>query len=81
MKIALLIGTCAFLSSLFGCLQVINLQHGWRIRGALVSCCIGACQLTIYKAAQDVHGVSQVAAYLLGGVLGMQLSFYYTKKK
>lgn len=79
MKVALIIGLCAFLSSLFGCLQVINLNHGWRWRGALVSCCIGTCQLTIYKLAQEVHGPLQVGAFLLGGVLGMQLSFYYRK--
>ncbi len=81
MNPTLLIGCLAFLSSLLGCLQVINLAERKRLLTGVTSCCIAASQLHIYRLAPGVDGLLGTASYIFGGLLGSQLALWMNRKK
>ncbi len=74
------IGLLAFVSSFLGCFQVINLTQDRRVLLVLGSVCIGTCQLTVYRMAPHVDGVLGTLCYVIGGVLGAQITMFIKRR-
>ncbi len=72
------IATLSFLTAFLGCFQIINLARHRRVWAGFTSCCIGACQLHIYRLAPSVDGVAGTFAFVLGGMFGAQFSMWIT---
>lgn len=73
MNALLLFGATYFLVLLLG-LQSLNVNGGHRFLSALTSFGIGTANITILKIMPGPTGVVEVAAYLLGGPLGILTS-------
>lgn len=52
-------------------LQSLNVNGGHRLLAALTSFMIGSCQLALYKVMPGPTDAIEVAAYLLGGPVGI----------
>lgn len=80
MKQSLLILFCAFLASFLQCLQAINITRHYVYRAFVVSICIGVSQLTILKMVPSVTAWQDGFSFVLGGLIGSQLSMYVNRR-
>lgn len=72
--IALFLFCATFALVLFLGLQSLNVNGGHRLLSSLTSFGIGAANLTVLKIMPGPTGVLEIAAYLLGGPLGILAS-------
>lgn len=80
MKQSLLILFCAFLGAFLQCLQAINITRHYVYRAFVVSIMIGVSQLTILKMVPSVSAWQDGFAFVLGGLIGSQLSMLVNRK-
>jgi predicted MFS family arabinose efflux permease len=72
--LTILIGLGAFLSSLLGCIQSININRRRFKAAAFTSVGIALCQLTLFKQVPLVSHPFQGLVFVVCGVCGAQLS-------
>ena len=77
---AALIAFAAFSSVFLGCFQTINVTRGRHAWAVLTSLCQGLAALTLYRSVPRVETADAIAGFLIGGVIGGQLSMYITRK-
>lgn len=80
MYVELVIFLAALAWSFLGCIQAINVVHGYRWRALLTSVAIGVAHLTIYRTVPTAEGWLAVTAFVTAGCLGSQMSMLVTKK-
>lgn len=68
------------LDSLLGCLQVFNLMSGHRLRTFLTSLGISASKVVAILLVVKSNTPWDIAAYVVGGALGAQLSLTIKRK-
>lgn len=71
---ALLIGTSSFFAVFLGCLQAINVVNYRRFLVGLTSIAQSIAALTLFKTVPHVTTWDAACAFILGGVVGGQLS-------
>lgn len=71
----------ALLSSFLGCVQAINVNRGHRWWAMGTSCLIACSQFYIYRHVPNSTDPAAFPAFVLGGVIGSQLSMIVKGKK